>query len=70
MANHPKIEGVIHDVDEVPEGTLWKTAWVVCRICGHRHVSVYPLVDELDECALQCPNCEHMTCEPDEEDDE
>jgi len=41
----------------------WVTAKVKCRICGHEHITVYP-VDILDEDAQECSKCHHMTCEP------
>ena len=44
----------------------WCCAAVECRMCGGRHVSVYP-ADIVDECSQECPDCGHMTCEPTED---
>lgn len=43
----------------------WRHGWVVCRICGHRHMSVWPM-DIVDECAQECSRCGHLACEPEE----
>ena len=40
-------------------------AVVACRLCGDRHVSVYP-ADIAEEENMECPTCGHMTCEPKE----
>lgn len=45
-----------------------KTGLVECRICGGRHISVWP-VDIIDEDMQECLYCGHMTCGPVEEDD-
>lgn len=45
--------------------TGWKTITVLCRICKHRHVSVYP-ADIVDEEHQECPDCHNMTCGPEE----
>lgn len=34
-----------------------------CRMCEHEHMSMYPL-NTFDPDCQECPNCEHMTCEP------
>lgn len=41
----------------------WCVSWMKCRLCDHVHISAYP-TNVLDEEALQCPTCDHMTCEP------
>lgn len=51
--------------DRGPEGKGWLVAWVVCRMCKHRHVSVYPAaIMESIEDNQECPKCHNMTCEP------
>lgn len=46
----------------------WKTALCECRICGNKHVAVYPW-PVTDEMNLECPNCGYMTCQPVEEEE-
>ncbi len=46
-----------------PDSERYITVLTECRMCEHRHVSSHP-TDILDENCLQCPNCDHMTCEP------
>ena len=50
------------------EGMPHYAKWTVCRICGHRAMSVYPECVP-DEQALECSNCGHMTCGPEENGD-
>lgn len=38
-----------------------------CRMCEDRSMMAWPL-DVLDEDAMECGNCGHMTCEPVAED--
>lgn len=50
-------------MSEECDDVLWKVAMVECRICGHRHISVYP--DNIKEEENQeCTNCHNMTAEP------
>ena len=42
---------------------MWCTGTLECRMCGHQQVSVWP-AEVLDEDAMECSNCGHMTCEP------
>jgi len=49
---------------EIIQGN-WEQGPVVCRLCGHRWRAVRPT--ETDEECLECPNCHHMTGEPDRE---
>lgn len=46
----------------MPEAQCWRTALVVCRVCDHEHVAVWP--ETADETALECPHCHSMSCEP------
>lgn len=41
----------------------WLVATVECRVCSHRHISVYP-ASILEEDNQECPNCHAMSCEP------
>jgi len=41
----------------------WRAAWCACRVCGHRHVAVYPAAIE-DEDNQECPACLSMAAEP------
>jgi len=47
----------------------WTYGWCVCRLCGHRHMSVWPLAI-LDEDCQECPKCGHMTAEPENDSEE
>jgi hypothetical protein len=51
------------------DGGLWTFSWVICRLCGHRHMAVYPC-DIIEEENQECPRCRHMTCEPEDDDQE
>lgn len=50
------------ETNEEYEGN-WCTGMLECRMCGDRHVSVWP-EEIMDEDCQECPNCGHMTCEP------
>jgi len=39
----------------------WVVAHTVCRVCGHKAVSVHPV--QADDDALECARCHQMTCE-------
>lgn len=43
--------------------------WVECRLCGHRHVSVWPEKMVGGEENQECPNCGNMTCAPVEDEE-
>lgn len=43
----------------------WMAAICVCRVCSHRHVSVYP-ADITEEDNQECPRCHAMAAEPTE----
>lgn len=46
-----------------PEDDRYIVVMCECRMCEHKHMSFYPL-DVLDPDCQECPNCEHITCEP------
>jgi len=52
-----------------PDGTEWCSGALVCRMCAHEHVSVWPasIVDE--ECQ-ECPECGNMTAGPSEDEED
>ena len=46
----------------------WWAGWVVCDVCGNRHVSV--IETDADRANLddqECPNCSCMSCDPEGE---
>lgn len=48
---------------EESERLRWWAGWVVCAVCGNRHVSVIPFEeDNLDD--QECPGCGCMSCDP------
>lgn len=46
-----------------------KAGWLRCRMCGDRFVAVWP-VSIVDEERQECGSCGHMTCGPEEEEEE
>jgi hypothetical protein len=46
-----------------PDGTKWRAADLECRVCGHRHVGVWP-TSAVDDADLECSRCGEMACEP------
>lgn len=50
--------------DDSDDDGPWWTGWMVCRMCGHRQMSVVPTGgndDVLTRC--ECANCGNMTAE-------
>lgn len=52
------------DIDvPVDDDKVFVTGMLECRMCGERRVYTWP-VDVLDEDAMECDCCGHMTAEP------
>jgi len=51
--------------EDVDVNDAHHAGWLICRICKERHMAVWP-DDVAEDYAMECPNCGHMTCEPDE----
>lgn len=54
----------LFDIDiPLEDGCQYIVGMLECRMCGDRQVMAWPLNVE-NENAMECENCEHMTCEP------
>lgn len=42
------------------DGTLWQTVEMVCVVCSHQWVPVFPI----EVPALECPGCGYMNSVP------
>jgi predicted RNA-binding Zn-ribbon protein involved in translation (DUF1610 family) len=49
--------------NEALEDTPHATGWCVCRVCSYEWVGVWPIPHENVK-AFECPNCGHMTGQP------
>lgn len=45
----------------------WWTGWVVCNICGHKHVAVIEIEGSEPTVRMECSRCHAIACDPVEE---